>query len=376
MRLFVFFLLACLYQQLLAQPAIPSTRLLGPDRVLVGTDTFPLNKVPEAYREQVNRVRNQQADIFLQKAAAAIRSSQDTAGLLWLNRAISVSLQPADLFMLRAWLGLRNQVWSAAWQDAGKVLQQQPANSKAMLVQALALQGAGKTAEAQTGFEKMLKEAPGHPLASVQLARLYLQAGGPGKAKAVVTRGLQANPRNEDLTNLFAEIIQNEDSGEFKLSDFPGGSVPAATMLNLAASGKLPGANNWLDSLARQQPPTDHGARALHLKGRRLFALGDFSKAAAHMSLAASQLPDSHLLLNDLAAALAMQGQYAKAARYQAMAVELQPQSALYRYQRGLLHEALQQKEQACTDYAAAWELGSEAAGRALQKTCKEGKQK
>jgi tetratricopeptide (TPR) repeat protein len=128
--------------------------------------------------------------------------------------------------------------------------------------------------------------------------------------------------------------------------------------IDLVKIGRYEEAKKEYEAALRLNPNERYSReQVLHLPGKILLEKNDNVGAETEYRKALNQLPDSHLMYNQLAVALYRQGKYADAVHLYRKAIELSPEDALYHNNLADTLDKLGRFEEAVSGYETAYRL-------------------
>ena len=119
----------------------------------------------------------------------------------------AAALAPSRALAIRQFAALRAQRAAQADQPLRDWLQRRPADLTVRLALANSLEESGKVAEAMAELVRVLKEQPGHPGASNNLAWLKLQAGDVQGALTLAKTAVEAAPKQFEFVDTYATAL-------------------------------------------------------------------------------------------------------------------------------------------------------------------------
>jgi tetratricopeptide (TPR) repeat protein len=237
-----------------------------------------------------------------------------------------------------------------------------PANLIDDLSAALALHRAGRLAEAEAGYHRILDADPGQPLTLHLLGVLMLASGRAGEAVAVLRQAEAARPGNADTRLALADACAaagatEEAIGRYRaiLAERPG---HAATLVNYANALRDAGDHSGAIEACRRAVSLAPVMIQAHITlGSALLAAGESDAAVAAYRAAVSLCPDSAPAHAGYAAALLRAGDPAAALVAAVRAIELAPALAEAWFVRGAALRALRRFEAAIDALSRAVEI-------------------
>lgn len=202
-----------------------------------------------------------------------------------------------------------------------------------LLVEAVALHQAGRTAEAAEAYERVLAEMPGHFDATHLLGVIALQEGRLDQAQSLIASALRINPKDPAaLSNLGAAYLRNRQF-ELALEQFEQAVKwqpnSAAALTNLGTVLRALGRpRDALDPLRRAYSSDSKSALVCNLLGACLLDTGDAQEAVKLFEGATTAEPEEADGWGNLAVALNRIGEGDRAQQCAAKAVALHPDSS------------------------------------------------
>ncbi|MEX2500431.1 MAG: tetratricopeptide repeat protein [Wenzhouxiangellaceae bacterium] len=192
--------------------------------------------------------------------------------------------------------------------------------------------------KAEDFYRQVLGREPGHPAASIGMARLHLQRQNANHALEALQPLLHAAGRTDSEVHYLAaqayRMLEDEERARQHLERLPqdyGDRKPVDRH------------DPWLDDLRAMNIGTNHLTRL----GARAYRQGNFRLAATHSGKAAASNPDNPELRTNYAAALLALGRGAEALEQIDLALELDPGLARAYLVRGTSHLRLGDREAA-----------------------------
>jgi tetratricopeptide (TPR) repeat protein len=228
-----------------------------------------------------------------------------------------------------------------------------------LLQQALGLQQAGRRAEAEPLYRKVLQLSPGQPDALHLLGLLCKDTGRIDEAEKLMRLSLEASPRQPHVLNNLANLLGNLGRREEALVNYRRATTLAPQYsdawrnlgLTLIDDDRAAEAVPALETAAKLSP--GHGETLLGL-GIALIKTGDLDRAIAIFQNLLAQQPGHARALHNLGVALNLKKDYRAAAEAFDLAAKTDPGRAETRLALGNAYASLGEHDKAATAYRAA----------------------
>jgi tetratricopeptide (TPR) repeat protein len=268
-----------------------------------------------------------------------------------------------------AWLNLaityfRAQSFREAEQALRRSLALQPTNDQAAHLLALALFAQERFDETTALAEKLLATGPNDSGILEVAGRAYLKLKRYDPAVQVFERRAQLQPTSAEVYLLLGEARDNAGDSERAIEEF-------RRAIALSESSPIPEAHyglgyilwkqrryNEAEAELRKELERDAGhARSIYYLGNIALARGDWRNARLLLERAAQMMPQDFLARYDLAKALLLAGEAARAIEQLQAAIALNAKHSGAHYQLALALRRLNREEEAQREFAIARQL-------------------